>query len=154
MPPFINGDPALTGDAYKALRDSGHCRLVAVVDASYNIPRDAQVIDYLGDSSANALASIIELVPVEPDSDGTDIVCMAPDLGSDSGAARREFEEWIDDKYGVDYVQRLSENETEDTLGFYDIVNNGETLFIRTSDTLPYSCAYFVLGHSQVEPQE
>ena len=151
MPPLKGIDRGLNGTILKALEESGHGRRIAVVDASYNIPRWAQVVDYAGATSVDALIGILRLVPYE----GT-ISLMRPDETTNPNdwvfgdlatiALEQEFDE-------PDVVRRLDTiyEGSETAPGFYTIANNPDedTLFVRTRDTLAYACATFIVGHSQ-----
>jgi hypothetical protein len=125
------------------------------VDASYNIPRWAEVIAYHGRSSASALFGIVKLVPVEENR----IDFMMPDPSADSPAYRAqngfelaadELEEELQIKLKTGNIPRLDLYSPHGK-GFYTIANNVEedTLFVRTRDRLPYACATFIVGHSQ-----
>ena len=156
MPPLRGIDRGLNGEALKALEESGHGQMIAVVDSSYPIPREAQVIDYRGPSSAAALEGVLRLVPVEPGPlymmmpDSDDSRAIAKEAQGHTGAAigrvARELDErelWM---LQLTAVARL---DTDSQPGFYSIVDKADTLFIRTIDDLPYACAAFVIGHSQ-----
>ncbi len=78
MPPLKGLDRGLNGSALKALEESGHGRRIAIVDASYRIPRWAQVVDYGGKTSVEALVGVLKLVPHEGR-----ILLMQPDDGTD-----------------------------------------------------------------------
>ena len=161
MPPLKGIDRGLDGDALRALETSGHGRRLAIVDASYDIPRWAEVVDYHGLSSANALLGIVRLIPVEGElefmsPDPPETICAA--LKIFNGVARmleREGHLPTDEKGEATVLERhrLDEQEEVLTQGFYSIVNDREadTLFVRTRDGLPYACATFVIGHSQGE---
>lgn len=163
MPPFREGqikiDRGLSGDLLKFLREVGHGHRVNVVDASYDIPRGATVLDYPG-SSAAALVGILSLIPIE----GDEVTYMETDQqldrvqdhGSVQFAARAALHAVQDglkeDGIGIafDGRYRLDEQETE-KVGFYSMANGQleTTTFVRTIDDLPYACASLVVGHSQ-----
>lgn len=158
MPPLRGIDRGLNGRALKALEESGHGRRLAIVDASYDIPAWAEVIDYTGQTSADALEGIGRLVPIEG---GLDV--MLPDPGDDSEhaddaeaaffAARDRLGKVLRQALPINGLQRLDEADPgnpEDS-GFYSLVNDesARTLFVRTRDVLPYACASFMIGHAQ-----
>lgn len=171
MPPLKGIDRGLTGEVLKALEESGHGRRLAVVDASYNIPRWAQTVDYRGQTSAEALAGVLALVPVDEESI-TIMVCDPSDENKNSTEAEGIFKDVVvkagyNKNYSLaerGYDQLAEEAAMIESEGgatieeftasikpFYDLANNPDedTLFIRTPDTLPYACATFVIGHSQ-----
>lgn len=152
MPPLKGIDRGLNGDCLKALEEVGHGAQIAVVDASYDIPLGAQVINYQGDSSAQALRGILALVPLDNNSgEDVDVVVMNPDLPETTCAARDAFIRVIRDLGLTDGgLRRLNEDNHLGT-GFYAHVNDPEkhTLFVRTRDEKAYACATFVVGHSQ-----
>jgi hypothetical protein len=153
MPPLKGIDRGLTGEALKALEESGHGRRLAIVDASYNIPRWAQTVDYRRETSSQALMGILRLVPVE----GDHIDLMSPDPDDDKPTSHEAYIrlssciEHLFDGHKQGNVHRLDEQENAGEKGFYSLANNQEedTLFFRTSDKLPYACATFIIGHSQ-----
>lgn len=166
MPPFRHGsievDSLLLGEALHELRDIGHGHRINIVDASYDIPRGKRVVGYPG-ASARALDSIARLIPIE----GYRVEIMAvdrqiaKDARSDHISARagslfstvveRSLEsagialelEWLyrDAEYGDFEADRF----------FYDVANSADnSTFFRTIDNLPFACATFVAGHSQL----
>jgi hypothetical protein len=159
MPPLKGIDRGLTGEALKALEESGHGRRIAIVDASYDIPRSAQKVDYRGQSSAQALLGVLKLAPIENKS----LTIMGPDGDAQADdpelawQASRDIEEayrsidWGEEfPGGANLARRLDEDQGATVQeGFYTIANSSDTLFIRTPDTLPYACATFLVGHSQ-----
>lgn len=162
MPPLKGIDRGLTGEALKALEESGHGRRIAIVDPSYNIPKWAQVIDYRGPNSAQALLGIVKLVPVETEEP---IVFMRFDPSEeDKPVAAQAYRNFTETEYSEEIspfrvnkavLPRLDQDAIEQgkgDIGFYSIANNEaeNTLFIRTPDTLPYACVTFVIGHSQI----
>ncbi len=162
MPPLRGIDRGLNGEALKALEESGHGRRLAIVDASYNIPRWAQVVEYHGHSSAQALLGIGRLLPIELGS----IRVMIADREEESHRAELEFAEScnhltdeLKQNLGYEGIYRLDDQESDfrgespiKSLGFYSLANNEveDTLYVRTRDTLPYACATFIIGHMQV----
>ena len=156
MPPLKGIDRGLTGRALKALEESGHGRRLAIVDASYNIPRWAQVIDYRGETSTEALKGILRLIPVEGN-----LGIMVPDTTDSSGGIQGERGPFVDE--AVEEAAKVLEGRTVDfldrfdrdsgKLGFYSVANNPaeDTLYIRTPDRLPYACATMLIGHMQTE---
>ncbi|MBI2592119.1 hypothetical protein HYW36_01445 [Candidatus Saccharibacteria bacterium] len=156
MPPLKSIDRGLDGDALRALEKSGHGRRLAIVDASYNIPRWAEVVNYHGSSSADALFGIVKLVPVEEAS--MDFMVPDPDKEGETRAleafqkvAERIAKEMPEVDAGAGEYPRL-DKDSDEGAGFYTVVNDQEqdTLFVRTRDRLPYACATFVIGHAQV----
>lgn len=102
MPPFRRGpievNPGFQGDALGKIRDVGHGHRINVVDASYDIPDGSTIFDFPG-SSADALKSIVRLIPIEGEHEGQPaITIMSPDTKSrheidkiiDQGAAENE----------------------------------------------------------------
>lgn len=162
MPPLKGIDRGLNGKALKALEESGHGRRLAIVDASYRIPRWAETVDYTGESSASALKGILSLLPRE---DSEPIILMATDPGApdkaDSAGAdfelalRGHFQSNVigDYRYRKDEQQKQIAQDDGGVFepGFYSVADNQkeDTLFVRTRDKLPYACATFVIGHSQ-----
>lgn len=152
MPPFKDHDRGFNGDMYKALEEIGHGAQIAVVDPSYDIPPEAQIVNYQGDSSAGALSGILNLVPTETDK----VIIMAPDAPQTTCDAFEESSRVVDE-LGMSWVglRRLSDftpGGTElDRKGFYQVANDPEvhTLFVRTRDEKAYACAMFTVGHSQ-----
>jgi len=153
MPPLKGIDRGLNGEALKALEESGHGRRIAVVDASYNIPRWSQAIDYNGKTSVEALVGILKLVPHEGN-----ILLMKPDSdvteygdGPFCDIAATEVDEALGypKQFGILRLDTI-END-EEVPGFYSTANDEsvDTLFIRTRDTMAFACATFVVGHSQ-----
>lgn len=160
MPPLLGIPRGLNGPALSAYETSGHGRRSAIVDASYNIPRWAQVVEYRGTTSARALFDVLKVVPVEAYA----VDFMIPDPHVDDNDAYKNFAAALRlasqfrHRKGWDMVSlgeqrfRLDEQSVNDQPGFYTVANNQEedTLFLRTQDTLPYACATFVIGHSQM----
>lgn len=107
------------------------------------------MIDYQGDSSAQALSDILQLVPVDipPTRVRAEIVVMMPDPPEVTCDATKAFEGVAGD-LDVAYASRL---DTDTFPGFYSQANNPErpTIFFRTRDEKAYACAMFVVGHSQ-----
>lgn len=168
MPPLRGIDRGLDGNALKALEESGHGRRLAIVDASYDIPRWAQVVNYLGQTSAEALHGIASLVPIEEDS----LTLMYPDIDDHSKLADDAYEAFLTvhgqllkelgskitigslyrkDAADLSELLQDADDAEEEEEGFYSVANNEaqDTLFVRTRDTLPYACATFIVGHSQ-----
>ncbi len=150
MPPLKGIDRGIDGKMLKALEETGHGDQIAVVDASYSIPKGADIVDYHGDSSARALNGILDLVPV----DETEVaVVMSADPGTPGSLAGPELEGAFED-HGVESGFHFR-NQDNDSLGkaFYDLANASPderpTLFVRTRDERAYACALFVVGHSQ-----
>lgn len=164
MPPFREGqievDRRFNGEGLHALRDIGHGHMVNVVDASFDIPENARVIDYPG-SSADCLLSIVRLIPVEHE----EVVVMAPDpsFTEDTNPvgflALAAFTEALsklyhDDNYDDVVISRLFRKDdqyTDGKGGFYSLANDPATpkLYFRTTDDLPFACASLIAGHSQ-----
>lgn len=160
MPPLKGIDRGLNGEALKALEESGQGRRIAIVDASYNIPRWAQVVDYAGKTSLEALVGILKLVPWEGS-----ILLMLPDEGTEPSqwgkngpycdVAVTELDNEFDypEAHGISRLDGPTINSvTEKKLpGFYSIANDEsvDTLFVRTRDEMPYACATFIVGHAQ-----
>lgn len=160
MPPFREErrvDRGLPGKALETLERSGHLRRMAIVDTSYPIPRWAEEVDYRGRSSADALLGVVRLVPVE----GV-VEFMSPDPDDNREEAKEALKAFnqafveleseipeLQDQVGERH--RLDDDEPEG-VGFYSLANDphADTLFLRTGDRLPYACATFVIGHSQV----
>ena len=151
MPPLKGIDRGLNGNALKSLEESGHEDKIVIVDPSYSIPERAKVIDYQGDSSAQALKGILNLVPHEPLAlDGWDVICMAPDSAEEECSARDAFREVANElRLGLGASTRHGTEEFP--RGFYSGANELEksTLFVRTRDRKAYACAMFIVGHSQ-----
>lgn len=162
MPPLKGIDRGINGDMLKALEEIGHGAQIAIVDASYDIPIGAQVVNYQGDSSATALRGILDLVPVdEPANDigkvKSKVVAMLPDPPNKE----------IDSEAFMAFAEVLptgtmpilagttrfggEESAGDANKGFYAAANDPEkhTLFVRTRDEKAYACAMFVVGHSQ-----
>lgn len=154
MPPLKGIDRGINGEMLKALEEIGHGAQIAVVDASYDIPVGSQVVNYQGDSTAQALEGILKLVPI--DEDKNVISLMGPDdHGAECPALRDELA--VTQRLGLQagVIKRLGEPSAAEWsggyLGFYRIANNPEvhTLFVRTRDEKAYACAQFIVGHSQ-----
>ena len=151
MPPPKGIDRGLDGTALKALEEAGHGRRVVIVDPSYDIPPNVEVVNYHGDSSSNALRGILQLMPVDDgyltimDRDESTVLEGHLDTEQNENDMFDEIAEEFD--LIPCYVKRLD----DDKSGFYSQANTTETrsLFIRTRDTRAYACAMFVLGHSQ-----
>lgn len=151
MPPLKGVDRGLNGNALKALEESGHEDKIVIVDPSYSIPEGAKVIDYQGDSSAQALRGILNLVPHEPLAlDGWDATCMAADSAEEECPARDAFKK-VAGELGLALGTRTRHGTDEYPGGFYSRANGLErpTLFVRTRDEKAYACAMFIVGHSQ-----
>src|SRR3990167_9280168 len=125
----------------KALEEIGHGAQIAVVDASYDIPKESQTVDYQGDSSASALKGILNLVPTDNDI----VIAMGSDEHDKPCPALKETYDALGSApiTHIYVVQRLGEENGEDVLsrqGFYAIANNPEknTLFVRTRDEKAY----------------
>lgn len=159
MPPLKGIDRGLNGEALMALEESGHGRRLAIVDASYDIPREAQSVDYRGQTSAEALKGILALVPYEP---GTMVVMVSPSEVTEGSAADRShdaFQEALDELFPAEQYPNSEGMECSVLVppkgwpgegdGFYDLVNHEHTLFVRTPDRLPFACISFIIGHSQ-----
>ncbi len=182
MPPFRNGfievDLKFDGDALKALRDIGHGHRINIVDASYDIPRGAEIVKYPG-TSAEAFLGVVKLIPIEgEDSAHPDVTVMSPDAtlaieieDKPNHVAARAGEAFF--AAGEDLVQMqvgshvnigdsfastdwtdTSSRVREDIAGldgFYTIASNPreQHLFIKTIDELPFACVSLVAGHSQ-----
>ena len=148
MPPLIGIDRGIDGKMLKALEETGHGDQIVVVDASYSIPRGAQVVDYHGDSSPRALNGILDLVPVEETENAK---IMSSDDGAPGSLVLPEFESAFQD-HGVPSEHRFRNTDRLGT-AFYDLANTSledhPTLFVRTRDDRAYACAMFVVGHSQ-----
>lgn len=169
MPPFRAGpievDRRFDGETLRELRDIGHGHRINIVDASYDIPRGAKVVNFPG-SSADALVSVFRLIPVEGDM----VTIMGADhiFGPEQAekALSKETRELLTSAYGLfdralDVILKevIKEGEINDLAiiprdgehGFYEIANNPDqaSLFIRTIDELPFACATLLAGHSQ-----
>jgi L-fucose mutarotase/ribose pyranase (RbsD/FucU family) len=164
MPPFRKRtiiDPRFDGEALHELRDIGHGHRINIVDASYDIPRGARVIKFPG-SSADALLGIIRLIPIEDN----EVAIMEQDaefanspLSHIARRASLAFEQIVDKLPAKNEPEllrrrRLTEEEVLDTpgnVGFYELANRNieQSLFVRTTDELPFACASLVAGHSQ-----
>lgn len=158
MPPLKGIDRGLDGKVLKILEESGHGEQVVIVDPSYAIPEGARVVDYHGDSSAQALRGILALVPSEATKQGFDVVSMDadPDDSSLSPNALNAFKEVVASLgLRLGYEPRLPswpvETSTDETeAGFYANANDPEkSIFVRTRDPRAYACARFIVGHSQ-----
>jgi L-fucose mutarotase/ribose pyranase (RbsD/FucU family) len=164
MPPFREGpiivDRRFDADALYELRRIGHEHQINIVDASYDIPRGAKVIKFPG-SSAEALLGIVRLIPIEKDSveimerdaeleqddpDGQHISAQASHAFEDAlETARHENDIDLDVHWNYRHVQAGSNG-----AGFYDDANNApNSLFVLTTDDLPFACVSLVAGHSQ-----
>ena len=139
MPPLKGIDRAIDGDLLRALEMSGHGDRIAIVDPSYAIPEGANVFNYHGDSSAEALTGILSLINSE------DVLLMRPDVGDGNHNAQEAFLESAEAQ-GVKTVSYTKGS-------FYDRVNDPEkrarTLYVRTRDEKACACATFIIGHSQ-----
>jgi L-fucose mutarotase/ribose pyranase (RbsD/FucU family) len=158
MPPLKGIDHGIDGKLLCALEEAGHGLQIAVVDPSYPIPGHARVFDYHGSSagntSAQALRGILELVPAEKiDDDGNTILAMGHDDIDESTTAQVQF---VDVGHELGMATRVVGRNDEvlggrRVKGFYSRANNPEqhTIFVRTRDEQAYACAMFVVGHSQ-----
>lgn len=154
------------GDMFKALEEAGHGRRIVIADRSLDIERDAEIFGYRGRTSAQALNSVLRLVRHEGP-----VTIMHPDLEAEGDElAEKAFDDFsrvlrehslhVDrEDPGVKYAYRFDEDMPTDpaafafgTTGFYSLLRNPDErrLFIRTPDSLPYACATFIVGHSQV----
>src|SRR5579872_5506316 len=98
MPPLKGIDRLIDGDLLKALEETGHGQQIVIVDPSYAIPHNSQRANYHGDSSARALRSILDLVPVDQDETGDYLITlMAPDPPAKNSKALRSFRTAIQD---------------------------------------------------------
>jgi L-fucose mutarotase/ribose pyranase (RbsD/FucU family) len=158
MPPLKGIDRGIDGKLLCALEEAGHGFQIAVVDPSYPIPGHARVLDYHGNSagntSAQALRGILELVPTEKiDDDGNTILAMGHDDIDRSTPAQTQFVK-VGHEFGM--ATRVVGRNDEvlggtPVEGFYSRANNPDryTIFVRTRDEQAYACAMFVVGHSQ-----
>ncbi len=160
MPPLKGIDRGLNGEALKALEELGHGNQIAVVDPSYPIPRDAEVVDYNGSERGNttdqAVNAILRLVPIEADESGTYVNIMRPDEGE-----VKEKREWLaaeaiakvalDQGLSHTFQLRYGDKDSHQYNGFYADANDPKvrTLFVRTRDQRAFACARVIVGHSQ-----
>jgi len=150
----IIGFEDVPGKMFEAMEEAGHGRGLVIVDYSYDIDRTAHdVVDYRGQSSAQALGSVLRLVRREGP-----ITIMAPDPGDDSAlgcmaeVAFMGVATQLNIAHEVVSVPRLGE--AAGGVGFYDLVDDERRkVIVRTPDPLPYACAMFVIGHYQFGPQ-
>jgi len=154
MPPLKGIDRGLNGQVLKALEESGHGDQIVIVDPSYAIPEGARVVDYQGDSSAQALKGILKLVPFEESKHipEFDVLAMAPDPPANTCDALNEFRKVaVELGFDLDATPRLDKDAGELLPGFYTEANSPErsTIFFRTRDIKAYACAMFIVGHSQ-----
>lgn len=165
MPPFRKGpievDRHFTGEALHELRDIGHGHRINIVDASYNIPRGARVIDYPG-SSAEAFMGVVRLIPIENDfaliMDRDEKFQRDDPQGErTSGQAGRAFVEAAStlDSEGLDLELEWAYKDSEsgptclENSFYYEANFARNRTFIKTIDDLPFACASLVVGHSQ-----
>ncbi len=100
MPPFREGpikiDRKLSGEALHFLRDVGHGHRINIVDASYDIPPHAVIIDFPG-TTAEAYEAIIRCIPIENENSEkqTKVVGMAWDEDLDTGEDFEAYESSI-----------------------------------------------------------
>lgn len=167
MPPLRGIERGIDGDMLKALEELGHGQRLAIVDPSYAIPDGNSVIKYAGDSSANALKGILDLVDVDVTSHiGTEeklviVSIMEPDTGDRRANAtfseleiivmNRAIGSQVRSAYSMKRLGDPASGSAWGSLGFYAIVNNPETntVFVRTRDPRPFACASFIVGHAQ-----
>jgi L-fucose mutarotase/ribose pyranase (RbsD/FucU family) len=165
MPPFrekpVRVDPLIDGEMLHELRDIGHGHWVHIVDASYDIPRDAKVVNYSG-TSANALLGIARLIPIDTDERYHHIMTRGENAGEEdpdekkvSAQALKAFEEIVD--------QLLTDEEGQIFLDPYysypedfhaEVDDEPKSLFVRTIDDLPFACMSLRVGHSQLTDSE
>lgn len=155
MPPLLEKpDHRLSTEALGAIRQSGHNRKWAIIDASYNIPAEleAEEVYFLFDDSAVALGGLLRCMPIEGSL--TIMKHKKADFADTlSGKATEAFKQVIEERnIKAAFLEPAYKDENKP--GFYTTFNEAGTLFIRTADLNPFACVGGLVGHSQFGNQK
>ncbi|MCF0145925.1 MAG: L-fucose mutarotase [Eubacterium sp.] len=139
---MLKGIPAnISSDLLKALADMGHGDLVVIADdfyPPYSKTPNGRVVFAKGNSAAEIIDSILQLMPLDTDYEEHPFLYMVPD--ADSGMTVEDTTAWDQAKEAV--VKNGFDEKIIGTIErtkFYEKAG-GAFLTVCTSERLPYGC--------------